>query len=401
MPQFYYQALNADQQPVTGELPAANLAQAVAELESQGLAIESIGTTPFPSPATGESPFAPDEATRAAIEQTILQEHLQRVMERSRDILPALRAYAQELPDGRRRRQLDVVLGILERGDAAEATRTLATLPGYWIPLLGAATTSRDPGRILREFVQESERAQELQRQWWLAISYPALLGGLSLVVLVALSIFVIPMFRDIFDGFGLNLPLYTRLILNLSAWIASGRILLVAAALIVVWIVLRQAMRLLPLSLRNWCGDHLGVRWGRATALARFSQFTADLLEAELEVPQAVRLAGFATGNPTIRRAAGRIVGSLTFGTDPAHSGVSRILTSTILHALGEGTAAEARIPLLREISVCYAERARRRLSWTRGLLEPLAICAIGLIVGATVLALFLPLVSLVNGLA
>jgi type IV pilus assembly protein PilC len=59
------------------------------------------------------------------------------------------------------------------------------------------------------------------------------------------------------------------------------------------------------------------------------------------------------------------------------------------------------ARIRLLREVGHCHAERARTRLSWTRGLMEPLAICAIALVVGFTVLGLFLPLIALVQGLA
>lgn len=75
-------------------------------------------------------------------------------------------------------------------------------------------------------------------------------------------------------------------------------------------------------------------------------------------------------------------------------------VLTFTILHALGSGEQ-RARIRLLREIGACYAERARRRFSWTRGIVEPLAIVVIGLVVGTVVLALFLPLISLIQGLA
>jgi type II secretory pathway component PulF len=402
MPLFYYQALNANQQRVAGEMSAESLVQALAQLESQGLLIQSISSAPIPGGGAGENPFADhDDSGRTAVEQAALQQHLQRALERGRDILPALRAYAQEIPTGRRRRELDSVLRILERGDVAEAANTLAVLPGYWIPLLGAATASRDPGRILREFVRESERAMELQRQWWLTLSYPALLGGMAIAVLAVLSIFVIPVFREMFTDFGLQLPHLTLLILGIAEWIASGRILIVAAALVAIVVLLRQATRLLPLSVRNWCGDHLGVRWGRTTALARFSQFTADLLEAELETPQAVRLAGIATRNPPIRRAAGRLAGDLESGRELVRPGSRGVLTSTIVYALNNGISAASRIRLLREISAGYAERARIRLSWTRGIIEPLAICAIGLIVGATVLAMFLPLISLIQGLS
>jgi type IV pilus assembly protein PilC len=402
MPTFYYQARSASSDLISDQVSADTLAQAVAQLESQGLTIVAIGTTPLPAAPPGENPFGASSAERRlATEQAALAEHLSRVIERGRDLLPALHAYAQELPSGRRKRELGTVLHVLDRGDAAQAASTLSTMPGYWIPLLGAATSSRDPGRILREFVQESERASELSRQWWLALAYPALLGGLAATVMVALSVFVIPIFRDIFSGFGLKLPAFTILVLTVADWIASGRILIWIAAIVAGWWLLWQAARLLPVSWRNWCSDRWALRWGRATALARFAQFSADLLEAELATPQAVRLAGIATGNPPIRRAADRLAESLESGNRATPSGAA-VLTSTIRSALVDRQAAvNARIRLLREVSNCYSDQARRRLSWTTGVIEPLAICAIGFVVGATVIALFLPLVTLVHGLS
>src|SRR5262245_802195 len=308
MPQFYYQALNANHERVAGHLTAASLAQALAQLESQGLSVQSISSRPISDGAAGENPFADrDAAGRTTAEQAALQQHLQQALARGRDVLPALKAYSQELPTGRRRRELDTVLRTIERGDANEAARTLATLPGYWIPLLGAAAASRDPGRVLREFVQESDRAIQLQGQWWLALAYPALLGGLAAFVFAALSIFVIPLFRSMFADFGLNLPPLTLLVLGIAEWISSGRILIVAAVVVAAVLLLREATRQLPISVRNWFGDHLGFRWGRSTALARFSQLTADVLEAALDRRQAIGLAGSVTGRAPISRFGGR----------------------------------------------------------------------------------------------
>jgi len=402
MPTFHYQARDASGQPVSGELDATSLAQAVAELESRGLALVSIGTTPLAAPAIGENPFAGDgPALRSTAQQLSLEQHFARVMQQSRELLPALRAYAGELPVGRRRRELESVLQMLERGDSTAAAATLTKLPGYWIPLLAAASASRDPGRVLREFIEESERASQLSRQWWLALVYPALLGGLALTVLVLLSVFVIPVFRELFIGFDLQLPEFTILILSIAQWISSGQIVIWAAAIVAgIWLLPRLT-RLIPESIRTWCGDHFPFRWGRSTALARLSQFTADLLEAQLDPPQALRLAGQATGNSPIRRAADRAAKRVEAGGDFPSSSDRKQLTATILYALGQNSLPAARIHLLREISAGYAEHARRRLSWTRGIIEPLAICVIGIVVGATVIALFLPLVNLVQALS
>jgi len=59
------------------------------------------------------------------------------------------------------------------------------------------------------------------------------------------------------------------------------------------------------------------------------------------------------------------------------------------------------SRVRLLREIAQVNAEKVRLRLSWTRGLVEPVAIIVIGLVVASVVVSLFLPLIKLIQGLS
>ena len=75
--------------------------------------------------------------------------------------------------------------------------------------------------------------------------------------------------------------------------------------------------------------------------------------------------------------------------------------LTSTVHYALAADMPTSARVHLLKEVSSCYADRTRNRLSWTRGIIEPIAISAVGLVVGFVVLALYVPLIDLINNLA
>jgi len=411
MAHFRYQALNAELQPVNGELHAESVSQALAQLEAQGLTVQSIGYFTADS-ALGQSPFRSTATDTGAgssrglpaddsVEQAALQAHMSRVIERGREIVPALRAYAEEITSRHRQRQLMTVVRVLERGDAAEAAAGLRALPSYWIPLLSAATSSRDPGRVLREFLKESQRAEELRRQWWQTFAYPLLVFGLAAAVLVALSFFVVPLFREMFESFGLKLPGLTQLVFAVSAWITSGRILLDAALLAGLVALVWAAGRLMPLPVREWLSDRLGTLLGRSTAVARFSQFTADLVEAELDIPNALRIAGFATESPRVRRAAWRLARDLAAGRALARHAYRPFLTATVLHALRTDMPTASRVRLLSEIGACHAERARRRLSWTHGIIEPIAICVIGIVVGGTVIALFLPLISLIQGLS
>lgn len=407
MANFRYQALSADQQPIAGELEADSVSQAIVLLEEQGLSVLSIGYATsqaaaegMPRPAVARSRATPVEAAPAG-DDVQLQQQMSRVLERAAPLVPALRAYASELPRGRNRRQLQRVLDIIERGNVREATVELPPLSAYWIPLLGAAESSREPGHALREMLEEAQRAEDLRRQWWRALAYPAVIAGLAAVVMTALSLIVIPIYRDILLGFDVPLPWLTLLVVRTSESIVSGRIVLVILAIVAIGFVLSQARVLLPKVLRAELDDYFGTPFGRTTALARFCQFAADLLQAEFDPREAVRLAGQAANSSRLRRAAWRLSRDLELGEPVQRAAYRPILTSTVLHSLTAAMPLAARIRLLREISSSYAERSRARVSWTRGMVEPLAIGVIGVVIGVTVIGLFLPLVSLVQGLS
>jgi type IV pilus assembly protein PilC len=408
MARFHYQALNDNRQLVSGELEAESVAQALAQLEAQGLSVQSIGFASGAgrvSPASpraarpvefiGETPFA------TSVEQAVLQSQLASVLARGKFMVPPLRAFAEEMPSGRRQRQLQSVAQTLERGDAGEATAALSALPEYWIPLLSAATVSQDPGRVLHEFLNETQRADALRMQWRRSLAYPLLILGLAALVIVALSFLVVPVFRDIFREFELRLPPITVVIIRIAEWITSGRVLLAAGGVAIAGFLLVGASRLLPARIQAWFGDRFGTPLGRTTALARFTQFAADLLEAGLPTPSALRVAGYATNSMRLRRAAWRLAREIDRGSGIAVPLARDPLSQTVRHALEAEMPPEARVKLLREVSRCHARRGALRLSWTRGLIEPIGICVVGVIVGGTVLALFMPLFSLIQGLS
>jgi type IV pilus assembly protein PilC len=413
MPRFRYQALNADGQLITGGIEADGVQEAVAQLQSQGFSVQSIGFASSDSPIESAAPSAPSRSTvkktaapprrpdGESIERSVLRSHMSIILERGRAIAPALRAYAEEMPNGWQRRQLLAVCRILERGEPSEAADALSALPECWIPLLSAATSSADLGHVLHEFLTESRRTDELRQKWWLTLAYPLTLLGLVGVVLTALSIFVIPQFQEIFAEFQLELPEITFWVLSLASFLEKwGVLILIFLAAVFVLLVL-NANRLLPTSTFTWLADRLRAPFGRRTAIARFARFMADLLEAGVSMPEALRIAGFTVNRSAIRHGAWQLASDIETNGDFSQLDYQRLLTATVAYALADDTPSASRVRLLREISDCHAERIRIGLSWTTGIIEPLAICVVGFAVGCVVVALFLPLVKLVNGLA
>lgn len=396
MPNFQYQALNDHRETIVGQIQADSVPQAVAQLEARGLAVQSIGYVPSPIAAN-----LADHAPTESPEQAALHSHMTQLLQHSAVMVSALRAFAQELPPAKRRWQLDRAIAILERGDAAAATADLARLPEFWVPLLSASAATHDPGRILSQFLEEAERASELRRQWFRTLAYPALLVVLACAVLVLLSVLVIPMYRQMFEEFDLRLPPVTLFILKLSSAINSGELLIGIVVAMVVGYLLYRARLGLPERWRIWWNDAFGTLLGRSTAVARLATFGADLMQAGLPTPAALRIAGHCAQSPRLQRAAWRLARDVERNEGLPLLKRSSALPQTVVFALYGEMHEAARIRLLREVGQCYGQWADSRLSWKHGLMEPLAVIIVGLLVGLTLVALFLPVLMLIQGLS
>lgn len=325
--------------------------------------------------------------------------HLRRVLERGKLIVPALRAFRDELPAGRRR-QIEDVIGVLEQGDLQEAMAAVRTLPDYWIPLLSATTSTNDHERLLREFMEESQKAAALRRQWWLVMSYTMVVLAIAALVIVMFAFLIVPTFRDIFNDFEVELPSLTVVVLNVAHWITSGQVLIAAGIVAVAALLIRIAFRAVPQSVRNWWTDRWGTRIGRSTHTARFCYFMADLLETGMSVQDAVQIAGVACKQSRLQRRASEITKVLEPQMEAAALVKPPRDSHVLTHTLTSDMPTASRICVLRELGSSYLDRIRFRVAWASGVFEPLAICLVGALVGLTVVGLFLPLVKLVQSL-
>jgi type II secretory pathway component PulF len=122
--------------------------------------------------------------------------------------------------------------------------------------------------------------------------------------------------------------------------------------------------------------------------------------MESGVGIPDALRIAGFAVNRPRMQQAAWSLANELESTGRFSQRACERHLTASVAYALAADLSTESRVQLLREISNSHADRTRINLSWASGIVEPIAILVVGLVVGLTVIGLFLPLVKLVEGL-
>lgn len=293
--------------------------------------------------------------------RAVLARHVAAAIDRHQGIAPYVRLVAAALPP-RERGSWQRMADALAAGDAAAGVAAARTTAACWVPLI--ATAAGDP-RLEARILQAAVRAPRGGGRW--AALVPTLAAaGLALLVMLLLATTVLPLFETLFDDFGLQLPWLTRVTLAVGPAVRSlWQPAVVALVLggILWWILAVQFPR-------------------RSAAVADFTRALARLVAGGVTDDDALVLAARVVAAPPV---------------DPGSP--TRPLTHAAVAALEAPSAAAA--VLLDAVAECHDDRARGASSVGEWLVGPLAIGAVGLLVGATVLALFLPLVKLVSNLS
>jgi type IV pilus assembly protein PilC len=238
--------------------------------------------------------------------------------------------------------------------------------------------------------------------------AYPTIVLTVSLGVLVLLCISVVPMFVNIFNDFGLVLPIPTRLVFLLSTWLTSGPEVIVtstlAAALfgsILFWLTRRASKRL-------DIADILAK--GKTSDLLAMSQLTkrlAQSLETE-SVGDSIRMAATGCINPRYQQPLEILAVEADSRLSTLHQSADAIqFPENVIEALklGGNTSSDRSnqpaIALLNTLSAMYEERALGRVAVGATLAGLVSTLFVGGIVAFIILSLFLPLMNLIAGLA
>jgi type II secretory pathway component PulF len=400
MATFQYQAHRADQTLVEGNIDADDLKSARLSLESQGLLVSSIHQVEDAPPAAA-TPEQPAEAGQQA-----LQRQIDRVLATGKPLAPALLAYAQELPRGKSRLRLQRLANQLEQGHDPSGELAAGQIDEEWIPLLVAAGSSSDPSQIPSRIIDEVQREGDLRGQFAGALAYPLVLFAVSAAVMLLITLWIIPPFHDIFREFDLELPAPTILVLTISEIVRhSGWVVLISGLLLGAILFYVPAFRGWIIRIRDWITQRIPVLGAtvRLVDRARFTRCLANLLEAEVPATDALRISGRNARQTELGREANHLATEMSSGnTVPRDSPpFYRSLPHTVVYALQLQANPRAVALILRELSWMYDQQTRSRLAWIPNFAEPALIVFLGTAVGFYVVALFMPMVKLIENLS
>ncbi|MFN8858336.1 MAG: type II secretion system F family protein [Planctomycetaceae bacterium] len=334
-----------------------------------------------------------------------LASHIATMAEAGLPLETGLAALAEELPNRRLRRALQRLVESLSRGVDLETALNQTGAPAYVQALARTGTQSNTLGKTFSTFAQAGESLRSTLPLVMGALLYTLLACLLCIVVWVVAAVFVLPQFALLYTGFGMELPLLTRVVLalgnfrgELAFWILGGVLLWAGVMAIVLGTPLVGRERA-----RRWLHRVPGLGTVvRSLALSRFALLTSTLLDNSVPLPEALELGGDATGDAAVRADAHELARLIRQG-EPVNplDWKRRSFRPGFLSTLRSPQSGESLVRSLQATAEVYAARVRTGLLFLGTFLPPLLVTLLGLVVGMTVLALYLPLFKLLNMLS
>ena len=353
---------------------------------------------------TAQGP-APRAKARAA-DVTLFTRQLASLLRAGLPLAPALDLLAQAQTS--RRQGMPRIIGALARDItgglrfSAALQRHPAQFNALYCQLVEVGEAAGALAAVLARIADDRERAAAQRAKVRAALTYPLAILLLALAITAALLIWVVPTFKQIFDGFGAKLPAPTQFVLALSAGAARWSIPVIAmlfAASSAMTFLLRTSeaarLRFARSSLKiPVAGPLLGT-----LCAARWSRALGTLLSAGTPLADAFDSLTHATGNAFFDRATVEIAARLRRGERLAAAmRAAHCFPPEIVQPVAVAEESGALDTMLLDVTALADRQVDEKIGTLASLCEPLVIIVLGALVGGLVIAMYLPIIQLGN---
>jgi type IV pilus assembly protein PilC len=287
----------------------------------------------------------------------------------------------------------------VEKGSSLSASmskhpKVFSTL---FVAMVRAGETGGQLDTVLMRVADNYEADYRLRQKVKSAMTYPIVVAGIAILLVTIMLLFVVPTFANMFTGLGGTLPLPTKILLTLSQQ-AKILVPLFAILAIVSFIVYKRLrasnadarLRFDKAKLRIPIFGDLFQK----VAVSRFTRTLALLLRAGVPVLQALDIVAESTGNEVLARAAADVKESVRSGeTMSSPLAKHKVFPPMVVQMIAVGEDTGALDAMLDKISDFYDQEVESTTEQLTSLIEPIMIAVLGGIVGAMVIALYMPM--------
>jgi type IV pilus assembly protein PilC len=257
---------------------------------------------------------------------------------------------------------------------------------------------------ILNRLSQYMEKSIALKKRVKGAMVYPSAILGVSVLVVVVLLVFVIPVFEKMFQGFGAALPMPTQFIIMLSNFMKANILYMVAGVIGLVFLFRRyyrteqghKVIDRLLLKLPVF-GDLL-----LKIATARFTRTLGTLVSSGVPILDGLLITARASGNKVIEEAIMKTRVSISEGKTIAEPlAQSEVFSGMVVQMIGVGESTGSLDAMLNKIADFYDEEVDATVAALTSLLEPLMMVFLGVLIGGMMVAMYLPIFKMASVVA
>lgn len=255
---------------------------------------------------------------------------------------------------------------------------------------------------VLLRVANQLERDAEIRAKIKSAMTYPLVVLAITVLVVAAMLLFVVPKFAKMFTELGGELPAYTKFLVNVSHFLAGWGGLVVIVAIIGIVIAYR---RIKATEKGRLAIDRIKLKLPVAgtlfhkTAMSKFSRTLGTLISSGVPILGALEITGETTGNMVVTRALDGVRAGVkegeTIARPLAQSDVFPPMVTQMI-AIGEETGALD--VMLAKVSEFYDSEVNSAMDSLSSTIEPVLLVVLGGSVGAIVIALYLPIFKVIT---
>jgi type IV pilus assembly protein PilC len=403
---FTFRAMDLAGTATSGELEAESKSQVSEQLRQRGLIVLDV--------TEKSAPFKIEDLMRRwksvdMRELAIFSRQFATLVASGMPMLRTLHTLEQQTKDEEIKEAVAGLRADVEAGSTLE--QAMERHPRVFDRLFRAMVRSGEQsGRLdeaLDRIAYQVEKQDALRRQVKSALMYPMLVFGFAIVVLIAIVVFVIPVFAKIFKELeaehpeeGGGMPAPTQLCIGLSNLITNYWFLLIPGIALAFWLFFRwkktesgknQWDRFI-LRLPFKIGDVI-----QKVALARWSRTFSGSVAAGVPMLQAIQLTGETAGNIVVENAMEDMYTSVKQGGSLARPiENTEIFPPMVGHMVSVGEETGQLETMLSKIADFYEAEVDAKVKALTSLIEPIMICFVGAMVGFIVISMYLPLFSI-----
>ena len=258
---------------------------------------------------------------------------------------------------------------------------------------------------VLLRLAEFQEKAQKIKNKVVSAMFYPIIVLLIAILIMGFLLVFIVPKFEAIFADMlgGKPLPALTQFVIGASTFVKSN-ILVIIGAIIGITLLLKLVAKTRK---GAFVLDNFKLRMPlfgnltRKSSISRFSRTLGTLVTSGVPILQALNITRETAGNSVIANAITKVHDSVKEGESIVHPlEVSGVFPPMVISMIDVGEETGQLPEMLLKIAEVYDDEVDNAVAGLTSLLEPIMIVFLAVVVGTIVIALFLPLISIISGM-